>query len=119
MTPYRRRRGAETQRIVAHAWRQHGWPHAEPVGAGAPGRDLTGTPGVAVEIKARRDFDPAEWLRQAGRHRRYRDVAVVVLRLDGSGAADVARWPVIVDQATLWRLLNEAGYGSPPEQQPS
>ena len=109
----RRRRGAETQRIVAETWRGDGWPYAEPVGAGAPGRDLTGTPGIAVEIKGRRDLDLTAFLRQAKSHCRDGEVPVCVVRPDGYGPATVDDWPVILPHSVLRRLLRRAGYGEP------
>lgn len=108
----RKRRGADTQRVVAAAWRADGWPSAEPVGAGASGRDLTGTPGVAIEVKARAGFDPQAWLRQATRNAGA-DIPAVVLRPNGAGPATVDGWPVIMSHAVFRALLRAAGYGEP------
>src|SRR5688572_15126478 len=113
----RKRRGADTQRVVAEAWRADGWPYAEPVGAGAAGRDLTGTPGVAIEIKARAGFDPMAWLRQASRNAGP-DIPAVVLRPNGAGPATVDDWPVIMSHGAFRALLRAAGlpgaYGGEP-----
>ncbi|HEX8627080.1 MAG TPA: hypothetical protein VF755_02785 [Catenuloplanes sp.] len=112
MSTHRIRRGAETQRIVAAAWKADGWPYAEPVGAGAPGRDMTGTPGIGAEIKARRDLDLTGWLRQTTCNARA-DVPVLIVRPDGYGPATVDDWPAIVPHGALRRLLRLAGYGEP------
>lgn len=112
MSNCRKRRGAATQRIVAEAWRADGWPYAEPVGAGVTGRDITGTPGIALEVKARRDFSPMEWMRQAARNAG-EDIGAVVLRPDGAGPTTVDHWPVIISQAAFRKLLRAAGYGNP------
>jgi hypothetical protein len=112
----RKRRGADTQRLVAEAWRGDGWPFAEPVGAGAPGRDITGTPGIALEVKARRGFSPQEWLRQAARNAKPGEVPAVVLRPDGFGPATVDDWAVIVPHSVFRDLLRAAGYGEPREE---
>lgn len=103
----RHARGAQTERIVAAAWQADGWPHADVVrGAGA---DLTNTPGIAVEVKARREFAPLEWMRQAATRP---GVPIVVCRPDGAGPATVDQWPAIVPHGVLRRLLREAGYGT-------
>lgn len=107
--PSRKQRGYDTERLVAAAWQADGWPHAEVVrGQGA---DLTGTPGIQVEIKARREFAPLEWMRQATGHG---DGAlpVVIMRPDGAGPTTVDDWPVILPHHVLRRLLRLAGYGS-------
>lgn len=109
--PDRKQRGRDTERIVAAAWQADGWPHAEVVrGSGA---DLTGTPGVQVEIKARREFAPLPWMRQAASHGD--GFPVVIMRPDGAGPTSVDHWPAILPHAVLRRLLREAGYGDPPE----
>lgn len=108
--PTRKARGAETERLVAAAWQADGWPHAEVTrGQGA---DLTGTPGIQVECKARSEFRPLEWMRQAARHG---DGAlpVVIVRPNGSGPENVDNWPAILPHHVLRRLLHLAGYGSP------
>lgn len=106
----RKRRGAQTQAIVAEWFRTHGWPFAESAGAGRQGADLTGTVDIAVEVKARRDFAPAEWLRQASSNSGGR-LPFVVIRPDGSGPATIESWPVVVRLDKFTALLREAGYG--------
>ncbi|HET7386887.1 MAG TPA: hypothetical protein VFJ19_09530 [Nocardioidaceae bacterium] len=106
----RRRRGADTQRHVAGYLRTHGWRFAEPVGAGSPGADITGVPGLAVEVKARRGLDLPGWLRQAARNAAGR-VPLLVVRPDGFGPATVDDWPVTLRLADAVELLHAAGYG--------
>lgn len=106
----RKHRGYESQRIVADYLREHGWPFAEPVGAGRGGSDLTGTPDIAVEIKARAGFDPAAALRQAEDAADGR-LPFVVLRLNGQGPASVEEWPVVIRLGRFVEVLREAGYG--------
>jgi hypothetical protein len=104
---WRKARAAETERAVAAAWQANGWPHAEVVrGSGA---DLTGTPSIAVEVKARRGLDLLAWMRQAAS----RDgIPVLIVRPDGAGPMSCPGWPAIVPQRVLWQLLREAGYGT-------
>lgn len=100
----RRRRGRESEHAVADFLRRNGFPYAQPVGAGAPGCDITGTPGLAVEVKARRRLDIRASLRQSRRNSGHL-LPIVVARLDGQGPADVGEWPVILtmrDFLSLW-----------------
>ena len=112
MTQHRKHRGYATQRIVADWLRAHGWPYAESTGAGRNGADLTGTPGIAVEVKGRRGFDPLAALRQAEDNADGR-LPFVVLRMDGQGPASIAEWPVVIRLDHFTQLLTDAGYGDP------
>lgn len=111
----RRRRGAKTELLVAAAWQADGWPHAG-VKRG-PGADLTGTPGLDVEVKARRDWSPLAWMRQQAKRGADGVVPVAVVRPDGAGPATVDDWPAVVPHGVLRRLLREAGYGTEPSIQ--
>jgi hypothetical protein len=106
----RKRRGRITEHLVAAEFARSGWPHAEATGAGSPGRDVKGVLGVAVEVKARRAFDPMAAVRQAIRNAGA-DVPVVVMRPDGAGPASVATWPAFLPLGHLLALLRQAGYG--------
>lgn len=111
-----KQRGAETQTAVAGWFAAHGWPFAESTGAGRSGVDITGVPGLAVEVKGRSGFRPMEWLRQACGERR-NGVPFVVWRPDGYGPARIGEWPVMLTLADLTDLLRAAGYGDPtPER---
>lgn len=112
----RKRRGAATQRTVADWFRGHGWPFATAIGAGETGRDVDNMPGLAPEVKARRDYNPTAWLRQA-RKNAGGDLAFVVHRPDGYGPGSVDQWPVTLRLADFTRLLGDAGYGTPEEKQ--
>lgn len=110
----RRLRGAATQNAVAEWFRGHGWPYAESTGSGRGGADITGLPGLACEVKARRDFEPVAWIRQAARGR---GLAFVVWRPDGMGPETVGSWPAMLTVAELTALLITAGYGDDPALQ--
>lgn len=110
---HRRRRGAETQRAVATYLAGNGWPYASDAGAGRAGNDILGVPGLAIEVKARRDLDLPAWLRQASRDHTG-GLPLVVHRPDGMGPAAVAEWPVTLRLADAVTLLRAAGYGNPP-----
>ena len=108
--PSRKRRGAETQHAVASWFATHGWPYAESTGAGRTGSDITGLPGLACEVKARRDFSPLAWIRQASGED---GLPFVVHRPDGMGPATIPMWPVTLPLDIFTALLRAAGYGDP------
>ena len=110
---HRKTRGAETQRAVAAYLATNGWPYATDAGAGRPGKDILGTPGLSIEVKARRDYDPLAWLRQAATSP---GLPIVIHRPDGMGPATVANWPVTMRLADVVGLLRAAGYGNPTDE---
>ena len=111
---YRQHRGSETQTAVARWFAGHGWPFAEPVGAGRSGSDVLGLPGLLCEVKARRDLSLTTWLRQHANDVQVAQgrFAFVVHRPDGYGPARVAEWPVTMRLDDFTALLHEAGYGT-------
>lgn len=112
----RKSRGAETQRIVATYLAGHGWPYATDAGAGRPGADILGTPGLVWEVKARTRFDPLAWLKQAERSAEaYVNgvVPLVVVRPNGMGPVSIADWPMLLRFGDGVTLLRAAGYGDP------
>lgn len=109
MTGARKRRGSETQTTVATWFQHHGWPYAESTGAGRTGSDITGIPGLACEVKARRAFSPLAWIRQASSSGK--GLPFVVFRPDGAGPATIANWPVLLTLTQFTTLLQAAGYG--------
>jgi hypothetical protein len=104
----RKQRGSTTQTEVARWFTAHGWPYAESTGAGRPGSDITGIPGLACEVKARRQFSPLAWIRQASLGN---GLPFVVHRPDGMGEKSVADWPVTLRLRDFTSLLQTAGYG--------
>jgi hypothetical protein len=77
--------------------------------------DVTGVPGVLIEVKARRDLDVNSWLKQAGGHAQHQATGAympaVVWRPDGAGPATVPDWPVMMRLDKWVQLLHMAGYG--------
>jgi hypothetical protein len=124
-----RARGNVLQNALA-AYLARWWVNAESVGAGRQGTDVTGTPGVVWECKTasdfKRDFRPAQWVKQAQNHAVFDaewpvlslavgvdpepPVPVVVYFPAGIGAANTANTMAIVPLHVLMRLLTEAQY---------
>ncbi len=109
----RKQRGAQTQTIAANWFASNGWPYCTDAGAGRPGRDLLGLPGLACEVKARADFNPLAWLKQAEASADG-DLPYVVWRANGYGPANIDRWPVMLRLSDFTELLHAAGYGDTP-----
>jgi hypothetical protein len=79
-----RDRGLRLQNALARylsAW----WPSAESAGAGRPGSDVLGTPGIVWENKTPRRFDPYVWAVQAAGHAERGELPVCVYWPDGVG----------------------------------
>lgn len=111
--PSRKQRAHDTERLAAGWFRANGWPHAEPVGAGRPGTDVTGMPGLLVEVKARRDLSLTTWLAQHALNGHA--LPFIVHRPDGYGPERIASWPVTMRLDDFTKLLHEAGYGDGQE----
>lgn len=109
-TASRKRRGRDTEHMTARYMAARGWPHALATGAGTPGRDITGAPGLAPEVKARAGFSPLAALRQAVKNSKG-DIPFVVMRPDGCGETSIGEWPAFLPFDVLLDLLRQAGYG--------
>jgi hypothetical protein len=94
MTDARVARGRRTQVVIAKWLAERGWPHAVSTFGSEPGRDIKHVDGHAIEVKARRDFRPLEWLRQA-KANAGEDIPCVIVRMDGQGEASVGDYLVI------------------------
>ena len=123
MSQHRKHRGMRTQKLVAEYLRDRGWPFADTAGAGRSGADVTNTPDIAVEVKARADLNPLAWVRQAEAAAEGR-LPFAVFRCNGQGE-DAGQYLAMLRLADLVPLLHAAGYGSPkpdlydPEPGPS
>jgi len=115
MSQSRKHRGYATQRILAAYLREHGFPFAEPVGAGRTGSDITGTVGIDWEIKARARFNPKETIDQLSERSNGKDLPIAVMRLNGQGKASISSWVAMLTLQDLVVLLREAGYGEPEQ----
>lgn len=100
--------------MVAAYLRTRGWAYATDAGAGRSGRDILNVLGLAIEVKARRDYSPLAWLRQAT-STADGDLPLVVHRPDGMGPASIADWPVTFRLEDAVKLLHSAGYGDSAE----
>ena len=72
-----------SQRNVAEYLRRW-FPFAESTGSGRQGEDILGLAGLSIEVKARSDFNPVGWLKQAKKNAG-KMLAMVVVRPNGVG----------------------------------
>jgi hypothetical protein len=110
MSQHRKHRGYATQRIVADYFREQGWQHALPVGAGRDGSDVTGIEGLDIEIKARTKLDLPLLMRQLSDRRKEQGLGVGVLRMNGQGEKSVDHFIAVLTLADLVYLLKASGY---------
>jgi len=107
---HRKHRGYKTQDIVAQYLKQNGWLFAESTGAGRQGSDITGTPAIDWEIKARANFDPIGAMKQSMSRVKEGVIPIAVLRPNGLGEASVEKFACVVPLSVMVQLLKEAGY---------
>jgi len=110
MSQSRKHRGYKTQDLVARYLASHGFPYAMSAGAGREGSDITGTPGIDWEVKARAKFDPMGTMKQQA-NRVSDELPIAVMRLNGQGENSVGSFCVIMRFDELVLLLRKAGYG--------
>ncbi len=81
----RQARGKRTNVVVAAWLREHGWLRAEATVGAEKGQDVKHVPGRSIEVKARADFDPRAWWRQARDNAVDGQIPVCIVRCNGQG----------------------------------
>ena len=105
-TQHRKHRGFRTERVVAEYLSQ--WWSGATVGRGN-GKDIVNVP-MDIEVKARADFKPLEWLRQSRkRTEKNGELNLVVCRMNSMGE-DAAEYLAFLKFSDLVQLLVKAGY---------
>lgn len=107
---HRKHRGYRTQKVGAEYLAKNGFPLAESTGAGRSGTDITGTPGIDWEVKARADFNPSAAMKQLKERSEEDVLPIALLRLNGQGEVNVGEWMTILRFEDLVKLLKAAGY---------
>ena len=107
MTRHRKDRGMRTERVTALYLSQ--WWRSACVGRGA-GKDILNVP-FDVEVKARTDFQPLAWLRQASKRAAIsKEIPIVCCRMNGQGE-DASEYLAFMRFGDLVQLLLKSGYG--------
>lgn len=106
MSRHRKDRGLRTERVVVEYLSQ--WWHGVAVGRGS-GKDIVNFP-MDVEIKARADFSPMEYLRQSKkRTEKTGELSLVICRMNGQGETP-AQYLAFMTLGELVQVLLKAGY---------
>ena len=83
MANHRKHRGYRTQKVLADYLKQW-WTYADTAGAGRQGEDILNIPTISIEVKARSDFQPLAWIKQAEANRNGK-LPMVIMRCNGQG----------------------------------
>jgi hypothetical protein len=106
----RKARGRRSELVLVERLRTL-FPNASQVNSAASGADILNTPGLAIEVKARRGLDLPAWMRQAAKNAKPGEMPVLITRLNGQGEETVDQWPVILrfgDWLRMVSLLKQA-----------
>jgi len=97
-----------------------GFPGAErrALGGGGSGEDLgdlTGTPGLAWEVKNHKTYQIPAWLKECETERinAKADFGILAIKPNGVGLSNAGQWWAVLPIEAMVRLLREAGYGDP------
>lgn len=106
-----RAKGTAAETAVADYLRGHGFPHAErrALHGSRDLGDITGVPGVVVEVKAAVSADYGGWLREADAERANAAarLAIVVHKPKGMGVERVRLWRAVTTLETMTALIRE------------
>ena len=83
MANHRKTRGYRTQKVIAD-YLKHWWQYADTAGAGRQGEDILNIPTLSIEVKARADFQPLAWIKQAASNANGK-MPMVIMRCNGQG----------------------------------
>ncbi len=83
MANHRKHRGYRTQKVIAEYLKQW-WAYADTAGAGRQGEDILNIPTLSIEVKARADFQPLAWIKQAETNADGK-LPMVIMRCNGQG----------------------------------
>jgi hypothetical protein len=83
MPNHRKHRGYRTQKVIADYLKQW-FPYADTAGAGRQGEDILNVPTISIEVKARADFQPLAWIKQAEANAAGK-LPMVIMRCNGQG----------------------------------
>ncbi len=105
-------KGTAWETSIVGYLREHGVPHAErrALCGGSDRGDLAGVPGVVCEAKSAAKVELAGWLDEANRERDNDGADVGLVWFKRRGKASPGAGFVLMDGATLVRLLAAAGY---------
>ena len=105
MANHRKHRGYRTQKVIAEYLKQW-WAYADTAGAGRQGEDILNIPTISIEVKARSDFQPLAWIKQAEANSNQK-LPLVIMRCNGQGE-DVGEYLAFIRVKDLMPILHQA-----------
>lgn len=113
-----KQKGTAAETAVARYLQTNGWAHCERralIGSSDKG-DITGVPGICVEVKSAVRYDIPEWLKETATEtgNARADHGVLIVKPKGVGDTRVGDWWAVMPLAHMVRLLHAAGYGDAP-----
>ncbi len=108
-----RRKGARAENDVVNWLNRHGFPHAERRLSGGPDDrgDITGVPGLTIEVKNRKTFEPAAYVDQLEDEMRAAQTAMGLVVVKRRLRPDVGDWYALTPAKLAFELLYEGGWG--------
>jgi hypothetical protein len=103
MANHRKTRGYRTQKVIAD-YLKHWWQYADTAGAGRQGEDILNIPTLSIEVKARADFQPLAWIKQAASNANGK-MPMVIMRCNGQGE-DVGEYLAFVKVKDIMPILH-------------
>ena len=110
-------KGKRAERAVVNWLRANGFLHAERRISGMDNDtgDITGIPGVVIDVKDRVQAKPTTWIDQfIDELDNTPGDPVGFVAWKRAGTTDVGQWHAMLPVHLIARLLREAGYGAPP-----
>lgn len=111
----KRRKGYLAENDVVKHLRANGFPYAERRSPGTSGPDITGTPGIAWEIKNCKAINLAGWVDQAEDQRASTGNTYSPVVYKRQGTTNPDNWYTILPLWQFLELLEEAGHAAPPD----
>jgi hypothetical protein len=102
MANHRKHRGYRTQKVIAD-YLKTWFPYADTAGAGRQGEDILNVPTMSIEVKARADFQPLAWIKQADTNAGGK-LPMVIMRCNGQGE-DVGEYLAFVKVKHIMPIL--------------
>lgn len=111
-----KQKGTAAETAVVRWLNINGFPTAERralTGANDQG-DVTGIPGVVVEVKNHKSYKIPEWLKETiqEKNNAKADIGLLVIKPNGVGDTRVGEWWVVLTLSEVAVILRELGYGN-------
>lgn len=116
-----KQKGTAAETAVVRYLNQNGFPTAERralAGINDKG-DVTGIPGLTIEIKAAKEYKIPAWLKETAVEgiNAGTEFAILIMKPVGKGETSVGDWWVIKPLEQEIKLLRDAGFGNSREQE--